>query len=843
MNKNMFGMICWTVVIAGMCLSLHAQDATYSDPSRKIAEQGASTSEMDASSVKYKNLEQQTDKLKNENRVLETKAKKIEDENSQIKKRINNQRNNVMFLSGIQIFLNPLRFFSPLLANLIYIFGAISLLILLIGWPVVAKKVLSLNYVLNLPKGTKRKDLTLPMSTTTKTIWVIIATLLLVFLMLPAFSQETDTQTPEATIQENVGNSDSEKEEVQESAPDAAADADAEIEEAQAPAPTLSETVVEEMAQAIDFIKLSSLDRAILVLDSVGDGETVRITLEPELLEILMQSARENNHPCIIDTPDPPTSAIKDEFREGSIGYFFMKAALYEAAGKEGVKKLLEEGATPLLKNDGAVLGQLPMLALNAIMQFLGTYKSTDFVKVMIPFATKKARQVDEIAMILELAHSLDLGESYKDVLNIILKEKQKFGLVETLFNLAVKHGRNDAALFILDKAFDSFYYDLEDNLKIVRLINQVESKDKVGEYLNKLAEISGIQEKLTIALTASDLKVSDLPEELLLKTVEMAGQKSDILRILDAADKCNLTSAIIEPIAEKLKENEYNIYFQVQVKGWPEGFGAAFYEVPQIKGYDNPEISLGIWVAILLHLHDKDAVTAGELFEKAIHPQLERIIESLGSLPRLNLNDLYALVQYYSETENAGLETTMKMLAVQRHLRGLSDEKEEVYVKEDARLLALQMELEQQEKQNEVLHDSVHYLTEDNKSLAKEELEINGRFFLLLAEIAAKILLVCIALWVALMRAAAAVKTAKNYRFSHFCLTFAETIGFECCCTIILLVPGMVITLITQDRLKHHHLLEYAMSALPEDKPVENKESPPLAFYEEAQEAEDTKS
>lgn len=795
MNKLICSVSLWTIIVCGICCSIQALDDTDADSSQEMSEEGIAAVEIDPASAKYQSLEQQIENFKGDNKVLESKAKQIESENSQIRERVRGKTVQVIFLSGVQVFLNPLRFFSPLLANLIYIFGAISFLIMLVGWPVVAKKVLSQNYVLGLPKFSNGKDVTSPMSTSAKTIWVIIAAVILLFLALPAFSQdlEGETETSEAISQEGGSAADAEKEE----AP------------TPTPTPSMSEVVAGEMVQAIGFINLSSLDRAILVLDSAGDDETVRLILEPELLKVLIQSAQNNNHPCIIATEDPPTRSIKDEFRKDTMGYLFMKATLYEAAGKEGVKELIEKGAAPMIENEGATLDQLPMEALSVIMQFLGAYKSDAYVKVMIPFAIKKAKQLNEIRMILELAHALDLQESYQKALDMVFERKQEYGIVESLFNLAVQHGRNEAALSILAKAFKPAAYGLEDNLNTVLLMNQIGSKDKVRECLNVLADVGGIQDNLKIAMTASDLELGDLAEKLLLKALDRAGQASDFLRILDAADKCKLNSAMIKSIADKVRSDEQDVHYQVQVKGWPNGFGAAFYDVPEVDGRDNPEISLGVWVAIQLYLHEKTSVLVNELFELAIHRQLEHIIESLGSAPLLNLNDLYALVQYYSETENNGLETAMKMLAVQRHLRGLSDKKAEGFEKEDARLLALQMELEQQEKQNQALRGNLDSLAENNKLLVKEAMEINGQFFLLLAEIAAKILLVCIALWIALLRAIAAARTARNYRFSQFCLTFTETIGFQCCCTIILIVPGLVLTLVSQDRLKHHHIVD----------------------------------
>ena len=126
----------------------------------------------------------------------------------------------------------------------------------------------------------------------------------------------------------------------------------------------------------------------------------------------------------------------------------------------------------------------------------------------------------------------------------------------------------------------------------------------------------------------------------------------------------------------------------------------------------------------------------ARELLETTIRLQLATIIDSVGAKPLLALNDMYALVQYYSETEWEGLNTAMEMLTLQRHLRGLSDE---TAAPEDARMLALRMALDQATADNKRLKESVASLQEKRRDLGREETQALGRLLRLAAEVAAE--------------------------------------------------------------------------------------------------------
>ncbi len=445
-------------------------------------------------------------------------------------------------------------------------------------------------------------------------------------------------------------------------------------------------------------------------------------------------------------------------------------------------------------------MGQLNMQALMAIMMFLAAYESAENVEAMIPHAMEKASQLGEVIVILETAHELDLAGAYRDIIEKAFGRQQRYNVVESIFDLAMKHNRRQAAEVIVASAIKQSYSDLSDNLNVVRLLNKIADEAQVVEQLDALAANKRVSQLLEIAKTASALNLADQCETLMLKAVSSASDRDDFERIIETADTLKLLPVIVPAIADVLKTAPVRLRYHLP-PAWPDGFEAPLYE--------EEGVSLGAWVAAFLHAQRLSPETARELFEATLRRQLNEIIDSFGTKPMLTLNDLHGLVYYYAETNTKGMDSAMKMLALQRFLRGLSDEEEMVH--EDARLLALQMELDQLKTRNKRLEDSVSALEDRQLALKEHMVEANMRLLMLVAEVGAKGFVLILALWIAFSRALAVAKTAPNFRFSNFCLTFTETIGFECCCTVIFIVPGAVITLVSQDRLKHLRIMEYA--------------------------------
>lgn len=783
------GFVILTVVLAVvLCFGGWSQQSEISD----AAPDGVSVSP-------YADIEQQISTLKAESSILEDQEKRLKSENTQAEARIQ-ERERVVFIGvNAQRFLNPVRFISPLLANLGFIFGAVALLAMLMGWPIVSRKVLSLGFLFDMPVRQSEQDGTPPIGATAKTIWIIIFGILIALLMLPAFAQdgnaESEDLSSEAVVQESG----------EENSDDASADeAQSENESKKAESAGVSAGVTAEMNQALEYIAFSQLERALHAVDNLAEGKTIQLTFEPELLKILLQSARVNNHPCIISTPNPPTASVTEELQRSPTGlaYWFVKASLYEAAGREGVKELLETGVAPLMENKGAMLERLPKEALFTIMLFLAAYEFDDFVEVMIPHATNMITQFVDVLMILDAANRLDLSEAYQKTIESVFDRRQNYDTLEAVFLTAKEHGRLESARYVLDAAIKNPYSDVTDNLKVVRLLSQIADGEAVKTQLVAMAANRRIGELLDIAKTASDLKLTDTAQAMLMKVVTTAGTADEFKKLIDCANQLNLFKAILAPLAEQLKTVHPRMRYEMPA-AWPDTFQAPLYA--------EESVSLGAWLAAHLHVDDAGSALARDLFEATIRLQLSDIIDSLGAKPLLRLNDLYALVYFYSETESTGLEAAANMLGVQRYLRGLSDE-ESMAEHVDTRLLALQMELDQEKMRRKRLQESVASMMDRKGALSQKEVEVTWQLFLLVSEISAKAVLLLLALWIAFTRAVAAAKTAPDFRFSNFCFTFTETVGFECCCTVVLIVPGVLLTLISQDRIKHLRIMEYAL-------------------------------
>ena len=780
-------------------------------PESATVEPGIATPQAsDAVPSEYAKLEQQIESLKIENTALSEQEERLSEENDQTAKRIRNYESRAMMLEWGQRFMTPLRFVSPTLANIAFICGAFALLILVIGFPASARKVLSFSFPFSLPLRKSGGTQPLPLSAAAKIVWFLIVLCLLLMLALPAMSQtpaETSTQ-PNLEASSSTDAPEATPEEQGDAIP--AAEEASEGEDAsypdESPAETAGETpatapsIQPEMSQAVDYINFTHLERALHILDTLQEGKTIRLTLEYEVIQAMIRSAEQHGHLPIVKIPESQGASFTEEVRYGSIGYYFIKASLYEAAGRDTVRELVEQGGALLLANDGAALSSMNMQALATIMRFLASYQSVEQVKKMIPAAIDKVEKLGDIVLILESAHQVKLTEEYQNVVETLFAEQQPYVVVENVARLALKHTQKGAAEFVVNSAVKNPYPELDDNLKVVRLLDEITDKERVKQQLETLAAYENVDQLLVIAQTAAELDLPHTVEWLLVKGVSAAGGADEFTALIAAAGKNGLIPAITGPLAERLSAMPDKMLYRVNAL-WPAGFDAGWYE--------EEAVSLGIWTGIQLYQQDQASAKAQELLETTIRLQLATIIDSVGAKPLLALNDMYALVQYYSETGREGLNTAMEMLTLQRHLRGLSDE---TAAPEDARMLALRMAVDQATADNKRLKESVASLQEKRRDLGREETQALGRLLRLAAEVAAKIFLLLLALWIAFARAVAAARTAPDFRFSHFCLAFTETIGFECCCTVVLILPGAVITLLSQDRLKHMRIMEHVL-------------------------------
>lgn len=120
------------------------------------------------SSSSYADIEQQINELKKENAALESQETRLNAENSEIAGRIEERERIGFIIMRVQQFMNPARNISPVLANIGFIFGVTSLLLMLTGWPVFSRKVLSLRFLFAIPVRKSASGDTPPIGTIAK---------------------------------------------------------------------------------------------------------------------------------------------------------------------------------------------------------------------------------------------------------------------------------------------------------------------------------------------------------------------------------------------------------------------------------------------------------------------------------------------------------------------------------------------------------------------------------------------------------------------------------------------------------------------------------------------------
>lgn len=742
----------------------------------------------------YSAMEKEIADLKKANEELSSKESALISRNAQLSSDLADMHRNVAVLETGQKLLNPIRILSPFLANIGFVCGAVAFLLLVLRWPSAARKVLSLGYLADLSSGKSGGKPVLPLGTGAKWFWAIVAALLILLLILPAAAQEPAAATTTPALEKPADSVDAEKT-ISTTAPTLPV-ATAGTQEAAVPEklPELPEvpTLKPQFTQALDYINFTPLARAIYIMEHVTDGQYVQFALEQELVADLQQMASQKGHPCIIDAEIPPTEPANVNVKKGSTGYYFVLASLYELDGRETVRKELEKTVPALVKDNGAALSSLPFNGLSTMMCFLAAYKIVEPVKLMVPIAAKEASTLTEVLSVLDVAHAMDFSEEYKTAVQDIFKRQQQFMVAKTISKAAMSHGRKEVALIPLEAALTNPSMGLDESLEVIKLLATTADKERADKELAKLSAEKSFSDLLRMADIASELSLQARVDALL--KIAAGNSRVDYEKLLAKAKKLNGLPAVASAIASRLKM-AMSPYQQVEGV-WPGGFAAGFFE--------KESISLGALIAAHLYLADKTDPQVRELLEVVCRKELTAIIDSYGAKPAMNINDLYALVFYYEETKSPGLASAKNMLALQRQLRGLSDAPIQ-----DARQLALQMELDKLRDQNASLRKSVASFQSTSIELSRDLSEVSWRCMVLHAEIGAKVLLLLIGLWIALVRAIAAAKTAENFRFSHFVFGFTETIGFECCCSVALIIPGAVIVLISQDRIKHLRIME----------------------------------
>lgn len=761
-----------------------------------------------APAAAYPELESQISRLKAENASLETREGEL---SRQIKEQDAELSSLMIKLTAVvqgQKLLNPVRFFSPALANAAYIFGALSLLLLVLLWPGAARKALSLSYLSELPARKADGGGVGPISNAARWFWAILAAILILLLMIPASAQEPPAPPAEqesgAALETVPGTpavetpaSDAPEVPAEAAPPAEAADPAAQQPAATAPAPVVP-TLKPELDQALSYMDFTPLRRALYILENAKDGEAFNLALERELVEEMIEKAKEKGRRSVVDAAERGDDPVNVTLAPGKTAYCLVLASLLELDGQDDkVKPLVEKAIAPLVADGSSYFDNRSLTAdqMEPLLLFAATYGLTDAVKVMVPKFMEKAGKLSHVVAALESAHRVNLDEVYKAAVSQLFETDQNMAIVKAIVEVALRHERKESAAIPLDKVFGQKSLGVGDGLLLLPLYAKVKDAGQVETALSGFVGKADFNDLLVLADTASSLNLARQVQQCLEKAAE--SWDADYEKLFDKARALNETRRVMEAVAGRLKRREA-AGDQLLERGWPEGCGASIYE--------KEPVSLESYVAMSLYGYDPAHPQVQELLERVVGNGLDKIISTYGVEPLLPINDLYALVHYYQATGNPGQESSQKMLAVQRRLRGLDTAAQTM---DDPLKLALQMEIDKLSERNGQLRDSVASKERQTAELALDILDARGKWTVALAEVLAKAALLLIALWIALVRATGAARLAHSFRFSHFFLTFAETIGFECCCTVVGLPAGIAVTLVSQDRLKHLRIAE----------------------------------
>ncbi len=808
--QNLLLGVCVVLLLVGGG-ALFAEEATSGasvDPGASAATPATpEASAPPAPPAAYPELESQISRLKAENASLQTRegelSRKIKDQDAEL----GSLMIKLTTLVQGQKLLNPVRFFSPALANAAYIFGALSLLLLVLLWPGAARKALSLSYLSELPARKADGGGVGPISNAARWFWAILAAILILLLMIPASAQEAPAPpaepTPAAAAETPPDTPSAEApasgapETPAEAAPAAeAADPAAQQPATTAPAPAVP-TLKPELDQALSYMDFTPLRRALYILENAKEGEAFNVALERELVEDMVKKAKEKGRRSVVEAAERGDDPVNVTLAPGKTAYCLVLASLLELDGQDDkVKPLVEKAIAPLVADGSSYFDNRSLTAdqMEPLLLFAATYGLTDAVKVMVPKFMEKAGKLSHVVAALESAHRVNLDEAYKTAVSQLFEVEQPMAVVKAIVELALSHERKESAAIPLDKVFGQQSPSVDDGLLLLPLYAKVKDASQVEAALSGLVGKAGFNGLLALADTASSLNLARQVQQCLEKAAD--SWDADHEKLFDKARALNETRRVMEAVAGRLKRREA-AGDQLLERGWPEGCGASVYE--------KEPVSLESYVAMSLYGFDPAHPQVQELLEKVVGSGLDKIIASYGVEPLLPINDLYALVHYYQATGNPGQESSQKMLAVQRRLRGLDT----AAPMDDPLKLALQMEIDKLSERNGQLKDSVASKERQTAELALDILDARGKWTVALAEVLAKAALLLIGLWIALVRATGAARLAHSFQFSHFFLTFAETIGFECCCTVVGFPAGIVVTLVSQDRLKHLRIAE----------------------------------
>lgn len=781
----------------------------FSLPGEGQVSNGTELTPLEALQQETASLEKGIQNLQQENQPLEKKLETLQEEAKRLDSDLLAVRSSSILFFISKTFLNPFPGFIVNLSFFAYLFGALSLCWFLIFKKEIIKNLLPFNFSIRPSSSAKKKDL----SKRKTILWLVVILFLVMLIALPALSEESSSPLSTAvdSSQENVDQDN-----------ESSLDNNTESSSATlARAPVADKGVShikDELQQALDYLTMSDLDRALYVIDKLEEGESDIIFISYDVEQALLNAAEKNNHrPIIAETLEGEEHTdIEQNIRHSSLGYYFLKASLYEAAEREGVRSILLDGAKLLLSNDGASLDDIDMNALLIFMDFFAAYEYKEAAQQIAGVASEKIYSGSDLVELLTLLHKIDLTKEYQAIVEDVFSRPQSLSNVKGAYRLVLSHDYKNTAELIIENAVKHTSSKTADFRELLDILAEFASKDRLKEELEKLDDGQNKSIWLFLAEKAASWDMKDIALHYYIKVLEEASSAEDYEVLIAMAEKHTLLDGLLDKIADRLLDTPVSLLFHLELP-WPDTF--------DVNKQEEEGVSLGVWIFAHLYMQNKDSGKAKKLIEETLKLQLDWIIKTKGTRPVMPLNDLYALVYFYAENAIQGLDVAHETLVFQQRLRGLFEE--------DPHLLSLREKLKEEENKNTDLTRSIAHLKEQ---ITKKQSQLNRAYMHIAKELAAaiaKLLLLLIALHIALARAALAMgRQGKYFRFSIFMLTFLETVGFEVCCTLVMLPLGIFIVLLSQDRLKHHGLLTLSWAAAT---------SPPLSETKDTEDSLDS--
>ena len=714
-------------------------------------------------------LEQQLNVLQERARDLETQNQSAEKERAGFQSQLNRVQSQLWLFQGFQFQWGPMRRASQLIANAAFIFGVIALILLVTRWPHVARKLFSFSYPFAVPVPLKGA-LGEPLSSRARTVWVVILIVLFLLLTLPALGEEDVPSAVPATGE--------------------AAAVAAEMPEAPVSQPESG--VEQKMEEAVLLMELSPVDRAIRIMEGASEDVLLELYVGQDILSAAAAAAAKHGHPPLL-AGDPTTLKL----RRGSFAYSIVLASLYESKGRPEVLKTLEEGIRLLPVENLADSRAIPYAALNALIQWLAAYGASESAEPLFVPCAQMAPDVEALKSLVAAARKLGFDEKARDCIESALPKSGSVNDFTTLIQLALDNQFRDLALQALETYLPRVENNIDSALQLIRLLHAIDVSRAETE-LEKIVAEATLDRALAIADAAEELSLPKVAQSAIARAANKAVFAQEIDEVTQKAAELGLSEMAWTTLAARMRGNMSMASWAVSTP-FPKAFGAQW--------LDGEQVSLGVLVGAALFSSGRPAEFA-VFFEAPVASQLDDIIASLGTNPELRLNDLYGLARYYEAINDSALEATLAMVDMQQRLRGL-DKAGEGVSQDDAQRIALQMQIEQLTSMERHLREQLEATRRQAGQLRSELQEARITLILRALEIAAKGILILIAVWIAFARAVAAARAALGYRFSHFCWTLLETLGFEACCTVIFIFPGAIFTLLAQDRLKHLQIAE----------------------------------